>query len=261
MTLTQNYLKLILFYLAMPDSKGILIHCISGWDRTPLYTSLIRISLWADGEAHESLSALEMTYLTLAYDWLLFNHYFVDRTNRGEDIFYFCIHMLPFLIADEFSIHSIARQSNNSPSLRSESSKISIRNVDERTGVADCGSLGTLNSWECIYGTHMRQNIAFSFLDHPPAPSIRDNDFDCLESPRGTVRDSKNKSDDVDDELLMFDLDEEGSDFITSSSVRSSKQESVDPETSFVSVDSPPTKNTSLRAQRFLDFFSNSNFT
>ena len=26
---------------------GILIHCISGWDRTPLFISLLRLSLWA----------------------------------------------------------------------------------------------------------------------------------------------------------------------------------------------------------------------
>ena len=26
---------------------GLLIHCISGWDRTPLFVSLLRMSLWA----------------------------------------------------------------------------------------------------------------------------------------------------------------------------------------------------------------------
>ena len=26
---------------------GLLIHCISGWDRTPLFISLLRMSLWA----------------------------------------------------------------------------------------------------------------------------------------------------------------------------------------------------------------------
>ena len=26
---------------------GILVHCISGWDRTPLFISLLRLSLWA----------------------------------------------------------------------------------------------------------------------------------------------------------------------------------------------------------------------
>ena len=51
---------------------GLLVHCISGWDRTPLYISLLRLSLWADGVAHKSLSAVEMVYLTLAYDWYLF---------------------------------------------------------------------------------------------------------------------------------------------------------------------------------------------
>ncbi|CAG2183113.1 unnamed protein product, partial [Oppiella nova] len=45
--LTQNYLKLLLLYFNQTDSS-ILIHCISGWDRTPLFTSLLRLSLWAD---------------------------------------------------------------------------------------------------------------------------------------------------------------------------------------------------------------------
>ena len=51
---------------------GLLVHCISGWDRTPLYISLLRMSLWADGVIHKSLSAPEMLYLVIAYDWFLF---------------------------------------------------------------------------------------------------------------------------------------------------------------------------------------------
>jgi len=50
----------------------MLVHCISGWDRTPLFISLLRLSLWAEGAIHQSLSALEMLYLTVAYDWFLF---------------------------------------------------------------------------------------------------------------------------------------------------------------------------------------------
>lgn len=29
------------------DDGGLLVHCISGWDRTPLFISLLRLSLWA----------------------------------------------------------------------------------------------------------------------------------------------------------------------------------------------------------------------
>lgn len=29
------------------DESGLLVHCISGWDRTPLFVSLLRLSLWA----------------------------------------------------------------------------------------------------------------------------------------------------------------------------------------------------------------------
>ncbi|GBL95249.1 Myotubularin-related protein 14, partial [Araneus ventricosus] len=69
--LTQNYLKLLVTYV-VEGTSSILIHCISGWDRTPLFVSLLRLSLWADGQIHTSLSPVEMAYLTLAYDWYLF---------------------------------------------------------------------------------------------------------------------------------------------------------------------------------------------
>lgn len=83
------------------------MHCISGWDRTPLYISLIRLSLWADGLIHTSLNANEILYLTLAYDWLLFHHYLKDRSARGEDILYFCFTFLQHITSDEYSISTI----------------------------------------------------------------------------------------------------------------------------------------------------------
>jgi len=52
--------------------SGLLVHCISGWDRTPLFISLVRLSLWADGLVHKSLSSLEILYFTVAYDWYQF---------------------------------------------------------------------------------------------------------------------------------------------------------------------------------------------
>ena len=69
--LTQNYMKLILHYIKEGDS-GMLIHCISGWDRTPLFISLVRLSLWADGLVHHNLGPVDIIYLTIAYDWYLF---------------------------------------------------------------------------------------------------------------------------------------------------------------------------------------------
>ncbi|XP_060163620.1 phosphatidylinositol-3,5-bisphosphate 3-phosphatase MTMR14 isoform X3 [Globicephala melas] len=44
---TQNYLKLLLSIINSDDDSGLLVHCISGWDRTPLFISLLRLSLWA----------------------------------------------------------------------------------------------------------------------------------------------------------------------------------------------------------------------
>jgi protein tyrosine phosphatase len=41
-------------------ANGMLVHCISGWDRTPLFISLMRVSLWADGVIHKSLDAAQV---------------------------------------------------------------------------------------------------------------------------------------------------------------------------------------------------------
>ncbi|XP_053962655.1 myotubularin-related protein 14 [Anastrepha ludens] len=101
--ITQNYLKAMLKYL-QEENSGLLVHCISGWDRTPLFISLIRISLWADGLIHQSLDHMQITYFTLAYDWYLFGHQLPDREKRGEDIMLFCFHMLKFISSEEYSL-------------------------------------------------------------------------------------------------------------------------------------------------------------
>eukprot|EP00049_Salpingoeca_infusionum_P017897 m.354845 g.354845 ORF g.354845 m.354845 type:complete len:553 (-) comp17120_c0_seq1:895-2553(-) len=99
--LTYHYLHLFVHYLSQGDG-GILVHCISGWDRTPLFASLLRMWYWAEGKAHTSLTSEEMVYLTIGYDWLLFGHQLDDRLDRGEEIFLFCFHMLKYLQADDF---------------------------------------------------------------------------------------------------------------------------------------------------------------
>ncbi|XP_014235020.1 myotubularin-related protein 14 [Trichogramma pretiosum] len=103
-SLTKNYLKLILRYLN-DSSNGMLIHCISGWDRTPLFISLLRISLWADGMIHTSLNAQQLLYFTVAYDWMLFGHDLNDRLSKHEEIFYFCFYFLKYIGEDEFSVN------------------------------------------------------------------------------------------------------------------------------------------------------------
>ncbi|XP_055838538.1 myotubularin-related protein 14 isoform X3 [Episyrphus balteatus] len=100
--ITQNYLKATLKCI-QEETSGVLIHCISGWDRTPLFVSLVRLSLWADGLIHQSLSPLQMTYFTVAYDWYLFGHQLPDRLKRSEDIMFFCFHVLKYILDDDFS--------------------------------------------------------------------------------------------------------------------------------------------------------------
>lgn len=101
--ITQNYMKLLLKYL-QDSSSGLLIHCISGWDRTPLFVSLLRLSLWADGAIHTNLSAIQILYFTIAYDWFLCGHRLVDRLEKGEEIFFFCFYALKYIMEDEFSV-------------------------------------------------------------------------------------------------------------------------------------------------------------
>ncbi|CAD7677990.1 unnamed protein product [Nyctereutes procyonoides] len=99
---TQNYLKLLLSIINSDDDRGLLVHCISGWDQTPLFMSLLCLSLWADGLIHTSLKPAEILYLTVAYDWFLFGHMLVDRLSKGE-IFFFCFNFLKHIISEEFS--------------------------------------------------------------------------------------------------------------------------------------------------------------
>ncbi|XP_055376164.1 myotubularin-related protein 14 isoform X2 [Condylostylus longicornis] len=101
--ITQNYLKASLKYI-QEENSGILVHCISGWDRTPLFISLLRLSLWADGLIHDSMTPLQMAYFTLAYDWYQFGHQLPDRLTRGEEIMFFCFHVLKYITDEEFSI-------------------------------------------------------------------------------------------------------------------------------------------------------------
>ena len=103
-TLTQNYTKLMLSCINEKGSNGFLVHCISGWDRTPLFVSILRISLWADNLIHQSLSAEEMLYLTLVYDWLLFSHQFADRIRKSEEILHFCFEFLQHISGPEYSL-------------------------------------------------------------------------------------------------------------------------------------------------------------
>uniref|UniRef100_A0A8C6WX43 Myotubularin related protein 14 n=1 Tax=Neogobius melanostomus TaxID=47308 RepID=A0A8C6WX43_9GOBI len=99
---TQNYLKLLLHLINSDDESGLLVHCISGWDRTPLFVSLLRLSLWADGVVHSSLEPAEILFLTIAYDWFLFGHMLPDRLSKGEEIFFFCFNFLKHIVSEKF---------------------------------------------------------------------------------------------------------------------------------------------------------------
>ncbi|XP_053809416.1 myotubularin-related protein 14 isoform X1 [Vidua macroura] len=117
---TQNYLKLLISIINSDDDSGLLVHCISGWDRTPLFISLLRLSLWADGLIHTSLEPSEILYLTVAYDWFLFGHMLVDRLSKGEEIFFFCFNFLKHITSEEFSALKSQRRKSLPPSFTLE---------------------------------------------------------------------------------------------------------------------------------------------
>ncbi|KAF9932883.1 Myotubularin- protein 14 [Linnemannia zychae] len=106
--LTQNYLRLYLTHIA--DDSIDQNTSGTGWDRTPLFISLLRISLWADGEAHESLTAAEILYLTMGYDWFLFKCVL--------QLFDFCFTILQYKKAKEASRQSSQQATSRSPLLR-----------------------------------------------------------------------------------------------------------------------------------------------
>ncbi|XP_028970078.1 myotubularin-related protein 14 isoform X2 [Esox lucius] len=110
---TQNYLKLLLHIINSDDESGLLVHCISGWDRTPLFVSMLRLSLWADGAVHASLGPAEILYLTIAYDWFLFGHMLPDRLTKGEEIFFFCFNFLKHIVSEKFSVMKKQRRKNS----------------------------------------------------------------------------------------------------------------------------------------------------
>uniref|UniRef100_A0AAQ5Y690 Myotubularin related protein 14 n=1 Tax=Amphiprion ocellaris TaxID=80972 RepID=A0AAQ5Y690_AMPOC len=115
---TQNYLKLLLHIINSDDESGLLVHCISGWDRTPLFVSLLRISLWADGAVHASLEPAEILYLTIIVLFL-------------PQIFFFCFNFLKHIVSEKFS------------AVKKQSKELAVRLVSESR---DRGSVTSLSS-------------------------------------------------------------------------------------------------------------------
>ncbi|KAJ9595168.1 hypothetical protein L9F63_013526 [Diploptera punctata] len=167
--LTQNYMKLLLRYL-QESSTGLLIHCISGWDRTPLFISLLRLSLWADGVVHQSLSASQILYFTIAYDWMLFGHNLMDRLSKGEDIFFFCFYFLKHLVGDEYSVGPRSKAKQTAGSSSGSGSGSVLRNdsdlhldsmlFDTECAISSRGSNISLNS-SC-------SSVSSKSQDNPP---------------------------------------------------------------------------------------------
>ncbi|XP_066997241.1 myotubularin-related protein 14 isoform X2 [Anabrus simplex] len=165
MKLTQNYMKLLLKYI-QENSSGLLIHCISGWDRTPLFISLLRLSLWADGVIHQSLSASQILYFTIAYDWMLFGHNLGDRLSKGEEIFFFCFYFLKHITSDEYSVSS--RSKSKQMVLRNDSDAHLDGLLSDAEGpVSSQGSNISLNSCCSSHSSKSQDNPPAYFHNAP----------------------------------------------------------------------------------------------
>uniref|UniRef100_A0A3Q3WTS6 Uncharacterized protein n=1 Tax=Mola mola TaxID=94237 RepID=A0A3Q3WTS6_MOLML len=142
---TQNYLKLLL-HIINSDESGLLVHCISGWDRTPLFVSLLRLSLWADGAVHASLEPAQILYLTIAYDWFFF-HMLPDRLSKGEE------RKNSHFKDGDFTVEDLCQLSKDRGSLTSLSSEFSL--ITEEVGSA----------------SSLTNDIGDLFSSHPQASS------------------------------------------------------------------------------------------
>ncbi|XP_059571956.1 myotubularin-related protein 14 isoform X2 [Alligator mississippiensis] len=144
---TQNYLRLLISLINSDDDSGLLVHCISGWDRTPLFISLLRLSLWADGLIHASLEPAEILYLTVAYDWFLFGHMLADRLSKGEEIFFFCFNFLKHITSQEFSAAPPPRRKSLPPGFTLEEiCMLQQRDRGSTTSLSSDFSLGVESS-------------------------------------------------------------------------------------------------------------------
>jgi len=109
--ITKNYMKLLISSFAAKknvtdepfNDGGVLVHCIMGWDRTPTFISMLRLSLWADGVVNPSLTPEELVYLSIAYDWLSFGHNLVYRSKQGVELMFYCFNFLLNLKDPEYS--------------------------------------------------------------------------------------------------------------------------------------------------------------
>uniref|UniRef100_A0A8C2J3C7 Myotubularin related protein 14 n=1 Tax=Cyprinus carpio TaxID=7962 RepID=A0A8C2J3C7_CYPCA len=191
---TQNYLKLLLHIINSDDENGLLVHCISGWDRTPLFVSLLRLSLWADRAVHASLEPSEILYLTIAYDWFLFGLVlFLFHLNIY--IFFFCFNFLKHIVCDTFSNHLCMPLSSHSvhwkrqipseermPNVKSSSSSSSNHSdqnvtwtgstplaVPGRRPIVEYARPGSSMSTD--YGSWQIVSGCGSIHDFPPVPS------------------------------------------------------------------------------------------
>uniref|UniRef100_A0A9J8C5Z4 Myotubularin related protein 14 n=1 Tax=Cyprinus carpio carpio TaxID=630221 RepID=A0A9J8C5Z4_CYPCA len=165
---TQNYLKLLLHIINSDDENGLLVHCISGWDRTPLFVSLLRLSLWADGAIHASLEPSEILYLTIAYDWFLFGlvsflfHLHINKVVLSL-FSVSCSHFFDFTVAvlNDVNVFSVYHRRKGMPLSSHPGHWNRPITSEERTPnvMTEASPLGSFKSSSSSSSNHSDQNV------------------------------------------------------------------------------------------------------
>jgi len=155
-----------------------LLHCISGWDRTPLWIGILRILLWAEGLVHHSLDAEQITYLVVAYDWLLFGHQLSKRMKEQSEIMYCAFWLLQYLTDD---LYSFANTNIPQPEPTVEPKNVQLkRNLRS----ASTNDLSLSHSFT-VTATPVKRNIQSKIMRTPikeDVSSLSAPDFDTIKN-------------------------------------------------------------------------------
>lgn len=120
---------------------------------------------------------MEITYLTVAYDWYLFGHNLSDRISKGEEILFFCFYFIKFITSDEFCTDFSRRRA---PRTRTVSDHFADL-MEESTITTITNSSNYMGSLTSINSTSSIGSVRSGGVDAPP-PKFFETDIDMPDS-------------------------------------------------------------------------------
>ncbi|CAH8564322.1 unnamed protein product [Schistosoma turkestanicum] len=203
-TITMNYMKLLLGLL-YEGSGGLLLHCVSGWDRTPLFICLLRCLLWADDLMHCSLTPIQMLYLTLGYDWFLFGHKLKTRMELGEEILRFTFQFIGEMAkCTELSlrrVYDIHVTDGSKSSDSDDSSFIDLRSSDDLQPLRQ----SRLEDLSSLFFQFWNEEIKRREIQSTTINTIKSNDSVTLNKNTQSITNSKENLNFIDNDKLSQD--------------------------------------------------------